>query len=266
MRKIHIVNYSTSVEFLKDLFSENKIADENSVYCFDEFLSIGPLFEIETKNGMEKRREYSNKILELIGYPHIPNDKNEITGLFNFDFSKFNRVIVWHGKNPQEQLLKAICCQVIPQNILYEIDISKAPFIDGSARPRTSEECDNRTLKLLLSTDKQIGLQDYSIFKELWKKVSLSKKELRIYTGDEKIVSVPESYFDQLIIDSCNEEYMSAMRVIGTVLGSSKQSITYTFIAYRIIYLINQNRIISNHDIQNLNLTGLFVKLNCKKE
>jgi len=66
MKKLHIVNWLPAAGTLDQVFQQHNLSHENSIYCFEDDLSIGPLKWLESVAGSMNRNEYFKKISERL--------------------------------------------------------------------------------------------------------------------------------------------------------------------------------------------------------
>ena len=81
-----------------------------------------------------------------------------------------------------------------------------------------------------------------------WEKWTQTKDVLRIILK-EKIVAVPEDYYDLSILENTSNEYQNASHVVGDVMGESDQRIGDTYLAYRVYQLIQQGKLSYQGDL-----------------
>lgn len=227
---------------LNFVFKDLKLTNDNFVFRLDDLLSVGPLFKIETSKGIEERKSYTEKLIKKVDPDYPLSEDVNIIDLLNFNFSKFDEVIIWHSENAPEKILKLLCCELVDKCKLFEIDIFKAKDINGNI-PWSIGECDPETIKNLLNTIIKISDNEYLKCKQKWERLTVSEEKLRIYENG-LIINVLETYYDHYIIEQCTDEYISAINVVGRVLRKSNQLISDTFIMYRLF------RLIENKDVE----------------
>ena len=257
MKNIHIVNGNSAAGTLKFVLKNDNLTITNTVYCFNDFLSIGPLFQIESEIGQQKRKKYLSELIREIDsdYP-LSEVTDNISEFINFNFNEYDRVTVWHGNNSPERILKFLCCSVIENKKLYEVDISKlqteerVPFAVG--------ECSPESVKTLLNMSIKIPQEDDTKSTQKWNQITASKSKLRLYDFG-KIENAPDTFFDQLIIEQCTNEFTLALKIVGQVLGESNQLIGDTFITFRLLHLIKEKSLNYYGDLNNIKT--LLVKI-----
>ena len=251
MKSIHIVNGNSAAGTLKHVLKNDKKYSTNIVYCFNDFLSIGPLFQIESNIGQLKRKTYLSELIHKIDSDYPLNEIiNDISECINFNFSDYDNVIVWHGNNAPERILKLFCCKIIRNKKLYEVDVSK---LQTEANiPYAVAECTPESVKILLNSSSKVSQEDYTKSNQKWNQITLSKSKLRIYNSSGNIENVPETFYDQFIIEKCTNEFTLALKIVGIVLGESGQLIGDTFITYRLLYLIEAKKLKYYGDLNNI--------------
>lgn len=248
MKNLHIVSGKSAAGTLNFVFKEQKNSNDNTVYCFNDFLSIGPLSDLTTPKGIEERSQYLFNMInkafnEELSIKEIQND---IKHLYNYSFSDYDRIIVWYGENASEKLLKLLCCKLVNQSQLYKVNVS-TEYLDGYALQAVGE-CSPENMEKLLSCIKKISLEEKKQHTEEWNRITQSKALLRIYDSG-KIKNANEFYFDRLILKKCTDDYTLMFKVAGEVMGSSEQVITDTFIIYRIFHLIKMKQLQYSGDL-----------------
>ena len=233
------------------------LSDENKVIGFPDFFAVGPLWRLHTDEGRKRRYEW------LQGHYNI-----EIAYLEKEYESKFSKaleeveaipkhipIVIWTGDNAGEQVGLHYFSHLLKEktNDIYLINAttayqelfntSKVQYLYIHTGEMVSEEFNlifqkKLSVPLLLETRKQ--------FLREWKTLSETTEVLRIWQ-DDKIKSVSENYFDQLIIRTAKklhgeqreQDFIQAGMLIGELLGNLENHVGDTFLEYRIRNLIN---------------------------
>lgn len=247
MKKLHIVNGKSAAGSLKQLFKEDAL---NEVYCFEDFLSIGPLFNIDTKIGQEKRKLYFSELANKINSDYPLNTiTNSLSNFKNIDFTPYKDITIWYGNNAPEYLLMLLCCKFIENKKLYKVNVSKEKIEDRI--PLAVGECRLEVLKELINSSTKISKENHIAYNKQWNEITLSDSKLRVKKNDV-IESVSESYYDELIISQCTDNYLFALRIVGATMGRTEQLIGDDFISYRLKYLIEKKKINYSGDLNNI--------------
>ncbi|OAD41442.1 DUF3658 domain-containing protein [Polaribacter atrinae] len=251
MSYLHIVNGSSAAGLLSFVLRENKINKENKVCCFNDFLAVGSLYNLTTKEGIEQRSTYLYNLINRTSREKKSSKEiqKDLTTFYKHTFNNYEKVIVWFGENTSEELLKLLCCNLVKQSLLYEINVSSEKIEEYKLR--AVPECSPEIVKQLLPKAIKISKNEYEDNNKEWNKINQSKSLLRIYQA-KKIESVQEDYFDKSILEECKNEYTLLLKITGQVMGKNKQLITDTFIIYRILYLIETNQLAFLGNLKNI--------------
>lgn len=241
MKRLHLVYSHSALGCLRCLFQE-----EEDILALTDDISIGPLFQINTKKGEKERNKYMDTMLKKADNEfttYTTEIDNSINTLLNFPYEKYEKIVVWCGKNIGEQLLMAIACKCIPLKKTQKVDISKqqlfTDFPHASLACLSPEEIHN-----LLPKAKSITEQEFYFYKECWKEILSSHSLVRIYDAKEgKITFHSESFYDAFIISCIPNDFQKAARIVGRVLGTCGQLVSDTFIAYRLKVLAQKEKI-----------------------
>lgn len=255
MKVAHIVNKAPAHQVINQVVSELSIQDHNHVFYIERTLSIGPLFQIRTIEGEIKRAEYFKKLEKSIGCEYVETIYT-ITNFMRIDLSSYDKIIVWHGPNASELLLRSLFCYLLPFP-LYSIDISK--WNNAGTRPLSKvTECSPENIKAFIGTEEQISQDDHKRYKEEWTRAMESKSNLRIY-NNQRIEEVEESYFDPYIISKASKEWVWAMRLAGASMGWNLLLTDDKFVTSRIVHLVESGILQSRDNL--LPLREAYVRL-----
>lgn len=230
------------------------LSKENKVIGFPDFFSNGPLWRLHEEEGRKHRldwlkdhinipedyleKEYERKIasrLEEIGA--IPAGKP---------------IVIWTADNADEQTGLRYFLHLLrnKDNNVHVINTAQSykelfPAKKNQVLLRHSGEAAPEKLKIILdkNTGGPLAAEERTRFVSDWQALSMTKEVLRIWEQNE-IHSVPESYFDDYIIESAkklyksNKGFIKSARLIGEVIGHLDEPIGDGFAEYRVRSLI----------------------------
>ncbi|MCS0655731.1 DUF1835 domain-containing protein [Cytobacillus firmus] len=227
---------------------------DNKVIGFPDFFSNGPLWRMDEEEGIRKRLEW------LKDHINIPEDYLEkeyerkiASALEEIDAIPAGKpIVVWTAENADEQTGLRYFHHLLrnKENNVHVINTAQSykelfPAKKNSYLLRHSGEAAPEKLKIIL--DKNMGsplaAEERTRFASDWQALSMTKEVLRIWEENE-IHSVPESYFDDYIIESAkklhksNKGFIKSARLIGEVIGHLDEPIGDGFAEYRVRALI----------------------------
>lgn len=164
-------------------------------------------------------------------------------------------IVIWAGENAHEQtglrfvlyLLKEKINDIviINTNEAYKTHFER-PEIDFT--PRNMGELSSEQLKQIYENKKNghtLTQTERKAFEQQWEQLCEDKEVLRIWESN-KIISVPETFYDEYIINTVKKfhkkkksiEFIKSARIIGEVIGHLNQYVGDQFIEYRVRRLI----------------------------
>ena len=96
MSYLHIVNGSSVAGLLSFVLRENKISEEHKICCFNDFLAVGSLYNLTTKEEIKKRSEYLSNLMNKTSDEKISGIEiqKDLTTFYNHTFNNYEKVIV----------------------------------------------------------------------------------------------------------------------------------------------------------------------------
>ena len=212
------------------------------VLSIDDCYSIGPLFNIAERSGIDAREAYIrqmfNKIRQPTAYeayhPHIG-----LADLLNVPQDTLG-FVVWCGSNADEQILLRAACANLGEIPITVADVGASDFFDrqrsavGGCNRDTLVQTERRAILLSADEKEQLSAE--------WRNLISQHQLLRVFSN-ATIQSVGEDFFDQSLVDFCPEEFGPAAQLVGRVMGYSDLLIGDTFLNYRLRELIAQGMI-----------------------
>ncbi|MGM0884990.1 MAG: DUF3658 domain-containing protein [Bacillota bacterium] len=249
--RIHI-----STPSLKQLFKQQEI-NERVVYLPDD-LMLGPLGNILLKDVQAERLKWWGRIFS-------EGDKQIYMDFLDESFQSFNHwvheitdqdsLLFWVGDNPTEYIGMMCLLAYLPKSIPVSVIMSSMAYYKryGGYKPLSTGEIPPKELLPLLEDANPLSSRVREGYVKNWNLLLNDNGILRI-RKNRKIETVPDEYFDELIIGLAkkiskqktylkNGGYLPALRLVGEVIGRSKQKITDTFIEWRLRCLIQRGHL-----------------------
>ncbi len=246
VKAVHITFGRAAAGTLKMMLKQLGKEHEESTITLPQIFSIGPLHQLDSKEGRMKRLEWLKERLNDF-FDELEEDyhcfEEEIAALNSI--SEHTRVIIWAGENAYEQTGLRFVHQLLHKkpNDIFHIHTSKAfPYIIHSG------ELSDEKLRLIYEKGhhkSSVTAEERLSLAEEWKALSQEDSVLRIWE-DRRIKSVEETFYDSFIIEKAKQlqrsrskkDFIVCPRVIGEVLGHLDDRIGDEFIEYRIRTLI----------------------------
>ncbi len=162
-------------------------------------------------------------------------------------------IVVWHGPHPSERLFVLRACFRLREtpNRIHEVVLraerlrsDRPDFYDAVAI--TKQE------RLVAAWETRAKIEDVGARGKRWEELCASAGEtVRSLEGDELVLR-PLTIYDDEILETCTDDWIDSIRVIGTVL--SMQSTTDRFLRWRVGELMRQRRLESRGDKNRMGL------------
>ncbi|MDA2141267.1 DUF1835 domain-containing protein [Bacillus cereus group sp. Bc256] len=267
MNVIHIGFGDSACGNLKSAFSKNNEYKNEQIICINEDFSIGPIYKLESNEGLQERKQWLKEVLtktgsildkDYLGWIEITLNKNSHIAK---EIPTDSKVIIWHGDNASDQIgLRFVAFLLQNNNIQFEeVNVTEySRQIEYKVHNLQNKEIPH-VIKSLGEMPPELTLDALQLKKSMssltieslindWEKWAQTKDVLRIILKG-KIVAVPEDYYDLSILENTSNEYQNASRVVGDVMGESDQRIGDTYLAYRVYQLIQQGKLSYQGDL-----------------
>jgi hypothetical protein len=234
MTTVHIALAGSAAGNIRELIKARPAA---RLAVVDECFSIGPLFNITAPAGLQERKNYIKNLFEKTLQAAVFEDIQPHLGICDIQRipKQADRFVVWCGANADEQILLIAVAAIFPAIPL------NIPDVHGvSVKQKRRSAVGGCTLDELLLAEQRMFLPspaDRKNLLEKWAALVNDKAVLRVFS-DGHVIGVEETVFDQMLNNFCPEEFGSAARLVGTVMGHSQIQITDTFLDYRLRHLI----------------------------
>ena len=220
---------------------------EKSLIVLPELFSIGPLQNLEVKEGRVNRYDWLKTYL---------NDRfhelGEIYSRFEDAVSALSRIqeqataFMWTGDHAHEQTGLRFVHYILRQMNLAVFHLNTSKCFPHT---RSSGELNDENLRFIYEQRDQPALTaaERRGLAEEWTALSQQTSVLRVWE-DGRIKSVKEDFYDSFIIgklaqlqkNRSTNTFINCPRLIGEVIGHLEENIGDEFIEYRILELIRK--------------------------
>lgn len=169
--------------------------------------------------------------------------RNQIDGFYNLkefittDYSRYQKVIVWHGWSANDLLLLYLMSVLTEEN-LYQIDIS-------DQYPDMGYVCIQDIIdKNMVSLAKPVSKQEQIYYRNQWDKWANSPYPYRFSDIHKGIIEeYPENFMDPYIFDAVKKSD-NLLLIIGDVMTKMDYLFIPDLIIYRRILELRKNRVL----------------------
>lgn len=245
--QVHLVSSESTAGALKFGLDRPK-----TVIAFQDLFSIGPLLKFDELVGQDERHKWLNENINLEQDDYELENYFATTLLEIEDLPEDVPIYIWTANNGNEQtglrfmlhllMEKENEVVVINTTELYKKWIGSMDEISYTNSLHPDE------LRLLFEksqSSKSLTREARLQLSEEWKLLSQTKENLRLWKNG-KVTSVPEDYFDDLILETISDlhkkqeakDFIRTGRVIGEALHKMEEIVGDSYLEYRIRHLI----------------------------
>ncbi len=270
MGLIHIVFGQSSVPVLAEAVAmDEKMSGE--IRCFEDDLSVGPLFILDTKEGRAGRRLFWQQLAGI--EPAAPAEgeapaATEAAGdpddadLFKSLKAQLKEdpeleVWIWAGQNARD-----VCGYYWLVSQLYDfagrihiIYLNNLPFLNEKGAVFYPTHLHQILPKEFLKAKKlarPISLAEYELDGDEWHRLMNENAGIRLLEGGKKIKGEPTLFYDKELLAQSGKEFVKAWRVVQQVTGKLKYPVMDQFLGWRLKELIREGKLESRGDLKTI--------------
>ena len=265
MELVHIVFGESSVPALSGAFELDELLKGEVIY-FEDDLSVGPLFILDTKDGQAARKQWW---MQLTGAqaPVLAEGAEEV--IEEDDFEKFRQlkarlkaepeqeVWIWAGQNARD-----VCGYYWLISQLYDfagrihiIYLNNLPFLNekgGVFYPTHLHQILSKEFLKAKKLSRPVSLAEFEIDGDEWSRMMNENAGIRLLEGGKKIKGEPTAFYDKDLLAQVTAELQKAFKVIGLVTGKLKYPVMDQFLGWRLKELIRQGKIESKGELKTI--------------
>lgn len=252
----HIVFGDSPTGSLKMALQELGLHEKEQIINFSDLFSIGPIWHLHDSQGITNRYKWLTTHINIDEEVLLNYEYHFKRTILNIEqIPSHHPIIIWAGENAHEQTALRLALYVLKDktNDIFIVNTNEAykthfdkPEIDFT--PRCMGELSSKHLKQIYEHEKNghaLTQMKRQAFEQQWAQLCEDKEVLRIWENN-KIMSVPENYYDEYIINTVKKfhqkkkhnDFIKSARIIGEVIGHLNQYVGDQFIEYRVRRLI----------------------------
>jgi hypothetical protein len=248
---IHIVFNEPDVKLLQAAM-ELDASLTGDILQFNDDLSVGPIENIYTSEGIEVRKEWWKKVLtggdfEFLLPAGINNDSQLAESLIDRLRNDLDEnVWIWAAQNTHDvcgyywllYFLKEFQGRI---QILY---LNNLPFINEKGNifyPVNLSEILPKEFLKAKKLARDITLSEFEVDPDEWTKICADSKGLRVLEGGKKLVNHGEDYFDAELKKFIMPDWQKGGKVVNNFMNKSKCMVSEAFALWRLKIMIEMD-------------------------
>lgn len=268
---LHIVFGQASKPALAAAFElDEKLSGE--ILCFEDDLSVGPLFILDTKDGQSNRRQWWQQLAGLQPQPvaaaaeeTTPPAEEEpwadaelakqLKALLKAEPEQ--EVWIWAGQNARD-----VCGYYWLVSQLYDfagrihiIYLNNLPFLNEKNAVFYPTHLHQILPKEFLKAKKlarPVSLAEFELDGDEWHRLMNENAGIRLLEGGKKIKGEPAVHYDKELLQQSSKEFQKAAKVVGQVTGKLKYPVLDQYLAWRLKELIKEGLLESRGELKTM--------------
>jgi hypothetical protein len=271
MALVHIVFGESSGTALSGAFELDEQLKGDILY-FEDDLSVGPLFILDTKDGQAARRQWWLQLAGIQPQPVAEGAPEAVQAAEeeeNGDPEKFRQlkallkttpeqeVYIWAGQNARD-----VCGYYWLVSQLYDfagrihiIYLNNLPFLNekgGVFYPTHLHQILPKEFLKAKKLARPVSLAEFEIDGDEWSRMMNENAGVRLLEGGKKLRGEPTSFYDKELVQQSTAEFQKASKVVGLVTGKLKYPVMDQFLGWRLKELIKQNKLESRGELKTI--------------
>lgn len=214
-------------------------------------LSIGPIGDLSSIDGVKKRKEWLKKTFgDLMYKDKILSDVDKDVATISTiaeEAGRCKNIYIWTGRDSSEIMGTArALSQIKCDKCVYVLDFSNIIVrnINGEiVSPKSLLQTSSFQIKDVAKHFKSQKSADLNKWRSLWKNVQSESSLLRILDTDGAIGQKHEAYFDKILLSNSSGEFQKAARVIGQTLADIHSAVSDSYLNWRLQELVQDKKL-----------------------
>jgi len=242
---IHIVFQANDVAVLRKAMELDPALEGNIIQIQDDW-AVGPIAEIVSMEGMERRKQWWCEVLGGGDYDGAADQKSGFDDAMKVSQLKLDLqndpdqiIWIWAAQNNHDvsgyywliSQLKDF------QSRVYILYLNNLPFINSKGNifyPRNLFEIPAREFIKAKKLARPVTLSEFEVDPDEWQRLAHENKSVRILEGGKKLKQFDVDYYDKILKSFITAEWQKAGRIIHHFLSRSSEITGDAFLLWRL--------------------------------
>jgi uncharacterized protein DUF3658/uncharacterized protein DUF1835 len=261
----HIVTGDVAATPLREAIQvEAQLAGE--VVVMKDVLSVGPLQKEEGQKFSELRSTFWQGVVNNDKNPVVVDDTERLSQV-SIELSKNEeaKVWVWIAPWPAD-----ICTYYWTLKYLgaytgrfFVLNIAGLPFLDENGKifyPRSIGDLQPKEIIKARKLARPVTAAELEVDGEEWNKLVKENAGIRTHEGGKRIISKPETHYDNQLLSFCSQQYQKASKIVGQALSKFNIPTGDLYLGWRLRKLAAEDKLSLQGDVTKM-LKDFDVKL-----
>jgi len=273
MSTLHIVFGQSSATTLAAAFELDETLKGELLY-FEDDLSIGPLFILDTKDGQSNRRQWWQQMAGIqppaqaqpeetqAAEPVVIEEESGDPELVKQLKARLKteeelQVWIWAGQNARDVsgyywLVSQFYDFSGRIHIIY---LNNLPFLNDKGAVFYPTHLHQILPKEFLKARKlarPVSLAEFELDGDEWHRLMNENAGIRLLEGGKKLKGEPVAYYDKDLLQACSKEFQKASKIVSQLTGKMKFPVPEQFLGWRLKELIKEEKLESRGELKTV--------------
>lgn len=244
---------------------------KGDILGFEDDLSVGPLFILDTKDGQANRKQWWAQVSTLQPQPVAdqPPQEAPVSEEGEGDPERIARlkallkenselhVWIWAGQNGRD-----VCGYYWLIGQLYDfsgrihiIYLNNLPFLNEKGAvfyPTHLHQILPREFLKAKKLARPVSLAEFELDGDEWHRLMNENAGVRLLEGGKKIKGEPAAHYDKELVQQSGATFQKASKVVSQVTGKLKYPVLEQYLAWRLKELIREGTLESRGELKTV--------------
>lgn len=258
----HIVFQQADIEALQKSFELENSIEGTIIQIKDEF-AVGPIDEIYTLEGIERRKQWWREVLAGGDYEGLVDDGtiDDIKTLSTLVSAVQNNPdeVVWIWAAPNKHDVSGYYWLISQlkkfQERTYILFLNNLPFINEKGQifyPVNLFEIPPKEFVKARRMARLMSPAEFDTDTEEWNRLCLENKGVRMLEGSKKLVHHNYDFYDGELLDIIGMDWIKANKLMHKFYAKSKHTTGDAYLLWRLKQLISAGKVDARGEIKNM--------------
>jgi hypothetical protein len=260
---IHIVFQENDIGTLKKAIELDESLQGDVIQIKDDF-AVGPLSDIYSPEGIEKRRQWWREVLSGGDYEgtvddgSVADDTKTVTELTE-RVKNNNEEVIWIWCAPNKHDVSGyywLMSQLKDfQGRIFILYLHNLPFINDKGHIFYPENIFNIPAKEFLKAKKLarvITLAEFEIDADEWTRLIKEDKGVRTLEGGKKLIQHDYDYYDNELLKFITTDWQKVNKLLHAFFSKSKNTTGDAYLLWRLKLIIAEGKIDAQGELKNM--------------
>ncbi len=236
------------------------------VIVMKDVLNVGPLQKEEGQKFSEMRSAFWQQVAINEKNPIIADDLERLSQI-SIELSKNeeSKVWLWIAPLPADVCTYHWSLKYLGAYIgrFYVVNIAGLPFLDEQGKvffPKSIGDILPKELIKARRLARLVNAAELEVDGEEWKRLTNENAGIRVLEGGKRLLSKPETHYDNQLISFCSQQYQKASKIVGQAVAKFSIPTGDLYLGWRLRKMAEADKLYIQGDVTKL-LKDFEVKL-----